>query len=227
MTSPPWGVVGVPELKFCGLTRADDARAAVDLGAAYVGVIFAGGPRRLDVPAAERVMRGVAACAVQRVGVFGPAQDVGTIAEVSHELGLDVVQLHDSGTAERTLLLRKHFFGAIWVVLGVNGSTFHGIPADVDRSMDAIVLDTAVGGRSGGTGVTFNWADVAPAVAALRSTHRIVLAGGLRPRNVGEAVRTLAPHVVDVSSGVESAPGIKDLELMRAFAVAARSPEER
>lgn len=219
--------MGVPELKFCGLTRAEDARTAVDLGAAYVGVIFAGGPRRLDLPGAERVLRGVEACAVQRVGVFGPAQDVATIAEISHALGLDVVQLHDSGTADRTLLLREQFFGAIWVVLGVSGATFQGIPPDVDRSMDAFVLDTAVGGRSGGTGMSFDWAGVAPAVAALRSTHRIVLAGGLKPKNVREAVRTLAPHVVDVSSGVESAPGIKDPELMRAFAVAARSPEER
>lgn len=227
MTSPPWGVVGVPEIKFCGLTRADDARVAVDLGAAYVGVIFAGGPRRLDLPAAERVLRGVEDCGVQRVGVFGPAQDVATIAETSHALGLDVVQLHDSGTADRTLLLRERFHGAIWVVLGVSGATFQGIPADVDRSMDALVLDTAVGGRSGGTGVRFDWSGVAPAVAALRAAHRIVLAGGLRPTNVQEAVRTLAPHVVDVSSGVESAPGIKDPELMRAFAVAARSPEER
>ncbi|MFN0097108.1 MAG: phosphoribosylanthranilate isomerase [Gemmatimonadaceae bacterium] len=219
--------MGAPELKFCGLTRAEDARAAAELGAAYVGVIFAGGPRRLDVPAAERVLRGVETTSVQRVGVFGPSQDVGTIIEISHALGLDVVQLHDSGTADRTLMLRERFFGAIWVVLGVNGATFQGVPVNVDRSMDAFVLDTAVGGRSGGTGVTFDWAGVAPAVAALRTTHRIVLAGGLRPSNVREAVRTLAPHVVDVSSGVESAPGIKDPELMRAFAVAARSPEER
>jgi len=215
------------ELKFCGLTRAEDARAAAELDAAYAGVVFAGGPRKLDAARAEAVFAGLGGCGVRRVGVFGPAQEVPEILVTSRAIGLDVIQLHDSGTADRTLLLRQEFFGEIWVVLGVSGSSFQGVPPNVDPSMDALVLDTAVGGRSGGTGVTFDWVAVAPAVAALKTKHRVVLAGGLRPGNVREAVRTLAPHVVDVSSGVESAPGIKDPTLMRAFATALRSREER
>ena len=91
--------------------------------------------------------------------------------------------------------------------------------------VDGVVLDTAVGGRSGGTEVAFDWAASVPAVAALRDRTMVMLAGGLRPENVREAVRTLAPAAVDVSSGVEVSPGIKDHGLMRAFAQATRLHE--
>jgi phosphoribosylanthranilate isomerase len=98
---------------------------------------------------------------------------------------------------------------------------------DVLGAVDAVVLDTAVGGRSGGTGMVFDWAGSSEMVRAVATRVPVILAGGLRPTNVRDAVRVLAPHVVDVSSGVESAPGVKDHALMRAFAESARLREVR
>jgi phosphoribosylanthranilate isomerase len=123
-------------------------------------------------------------------------------------------------------LLRERFDGAIWAVVRVTGAELESLPQVVLAAVDAVVLDTSVGGRSGGTGVSFDWGASAPAVRGISARCPVVLAGGLRPDNVQRAVRLLAPRVVDVSSGVESAPGIKDPELMRAFALAARSNED-
>lgn len=217
-----WGVV---ELKFCGLTRAADAAVAAECGAAYAGVIFAHGPRLLDVPRARGVFAALEGTTVRRVGVFA-GQSVQEIAEIASQVPLHVVQLHDGATADALLMLREAFAGEIWAVLGVSGDLLPEGGEALAELVDAVVLDTVIGGRSGGTGVAFEWARVAPAVAAVRARTRLVLAGGLRPENVARAVTVLSPDVVDVSSGVESAPGIKDPDRMRAFAAAARSCEE-
>lgn len=213
-----------PEVKFCGLTRAADAAVAAELGAGYAGAIFAGGPRLLDVARANAMFGGLAGSSVHRVGVFG-ASALDDIVRIADETRLHVLQLHDGATADRILSLRERFDGAIWAVVRVTGGALGTVSETVLAAVDALVLDTAVGGRSGGTGVTFDWPGSADAVRKLAARCPVVLAGGLRPSNVREAVRLLAPRVVDVSSGVESAPGIKDPEMMRAFALAARPYE--
>lgn len=214
------------EIKFCGLTRPADAAVAAELGAAYAGVIFAHGPRLLDLPGARAVFAALGGTPVRRVGVFG-RQPVSEIARIASDTSLHVVQLHHGATPDALLILRESFAGEVWAVLGVGRDTLPEGGEFLADQVDAVVLDTMVDGRTGGTGATFDWTGVAPAVAALRPRTRVVLAGGLRASNVARAVRVLAPDVVDVSSGVESAPGIKDPDQMRAFAAAARSREDR
>lgn len=217
--------MSAPEIKFCGLTRAEDAAVAAELGAAYAGAIFAGGPRLLDATRAHAMFAALEGTSVRRVGVFAAAP-VEDIVRTADSTRLDVLQLHDGATADRVLSLRKGFAGAIWAVVRVSGATVDAVEEGLLDLVDAVVLDTAVGGRSGGTGVAFDWVGSAGAVRAVGARRRVVLAGGLRPANVEAAVRLLAPAAVDVSSGVESAPGIKDHGLMRAFAAAARRQGE-
>lgn len=214
----------MPEVKFCGLTRPEDARTAAGLGAEYAGVIFAGGPRLLDPARARTVLAGLSGSATRRVGVFGD-QALSEILRTADAVALDVVQLHSGATLHRLLELQERFAGQVWAVLAV-GSEWVDDPLAVAEYADAIVLDSSVSGRSGGTGRTFDWSAAAVSVRSWRGSTRLVLAGGLRPGNVADAIGVLAPDVVDVSSGVEVAPGIKDPELMRAFAAAARSREE-
>ncbi len=216
--------VRVVEIKFCGLTRPVDAAEAARLGAAYAGVIFAGGPRHLDVARARVVLAGLEGSNVRRAGVFG-AQSIAEIVRDADALSLDVVQLHSGATPSRVRELRRSWKGEVWAVVGVSGSALPPTSPLVGLA-DGVVLDSVFGGRSGGTGTSFSWSVVAPALTPLRGRLLLVIAGGLSPVNVAEAVRLLAPDVVDVSSGVEASPGIKDPKLMRAFAAAARSREE-
>jgi phosphoribosylanthranilate isomerase len=216
--------VHAPDLKFCGLTRAEDAAVAAALDARYAGAIFAHGPRLLDVAGARAMFAGLEGSAVQRVGVF-VAREVDEVLRIADAVQLHVLQLHGGGTPDSVLSLRERYAGAIWVVARVSGATVERLDPEVLAAVDGVVLDTAVGGRSGGTGVAFDWAAAVPAVSLLRGRTMLMLAGGLRPANVREAVRTLAPAAVDVSSGVEVSPGIKDHGLMRAFAQAARLRE--
>ncbi len=210
------------EVKFCGLTRAADAEVAADLGAGYAGVIFAGGPRLVSAGRARDVFAPLAGGEVRRVGVFG-AQSVEEIAHLAHLAGVDVVQLHGGAAADAIARLRALFDGVIWAVQRVSGALPPSSLIGKDATADGLVLDAAVAGRLGGTGVALDWPAVAAAVGPLRGSATIVLAGGLRPGNVGSAVRTVRPDVVDVSSGVEgSTPGVKDHDMMRAFARSAR-----
>lgn len=205
---------------------------AVSLRASFAGVVFAGGPRLVDARAARSVLAPLDGTPVRRVGVFG-RQGADEILRMADETSLHVIQLHDGATLDLVRTLRERFGGSVWGVVGIAGDTIPADLAEVADRVDAIVLDSAVGGRAGGTGVAFDWAGVAPALDRVRSRTRFVLAGGLRASNAARAVQTLRPDVVDVSSGVESALGIKDPELMRAFAAsvasatAARSREER
>jgi len=220
------------EIKFCGLTRSEDVAEAERLGASYAGVILASGPRLLTIDRAREVLSVLrdAPGTSRRVGVFGD-QDADSISRAASALRLDVVQLHGgSAMPSKVERLRRHFAGEIWAVARVQGST---LPADIEdlfEICDAVLLDPRVEGRDGGTGVALPWEALVEPLSALRRGRpaRLVLAGGLRPENVGDAIRTLEPDIVDVSSGVERSPGVKDHERMRAFADAvARTRVER
>ena len=213
----------MPEVKFCGLTRAADARMATDLGARYVGVIRAGGPRSLGLDAARAVLDGAGA-GPRRVGVFGAAPPDVIGAEAA-DLGLDIVQLHGDPTVQMVAAVRGHFAGAVWAACRVSGAELPPNATALASVADGIVLDRRSARGLGGTGETLPWAELAPAVASLRSLATLVLAGGLRPDNLQEAIRLMSPDVVDVSSGVESAPGVKDHERMREFAAAVTARE--
>jgi phosphoribosylanthranilate isomerase len=208
------------EVKYCGLTRDTDAAFAVSLGAAYVGVIFAKSPRRVD-PAAAASVVAPARGRAKTVGVFGRSS-IEAVATVAAEVALDVVQLHGDPTPGIVERVRPFFTGEVWAVVRIDGSR---LPRDATALLsvaDAVVLDTKVSGQLGGTGTAFDWTGVARTLDRQRVRSRIVLAGGLNHENVAHAVRVVAPDVVDVSSGVESAPGIKDHARMRAFSEAVR-----
>ena len=209
------------EIKFCGMTRPQDAQMGATLGASYIGVIFAGGPRHMTPAAAATVLQSVPA-SVRRVGVFDRLE-LDELLALARDLNLAAVQLH--GVVERGTIsrLRASFDGEVWSVLRLaNGELPHDAAALFDDA-DAVVLDAHVPDRLGGTGVTLPWQKLVNRVRPLRDRRaRLVLAGGLRPENVCEAIDLLRPDVVDVSSGVETAPGIKDHARMRAFRDAVR-----
>lgn len=203
-------------IKFCGITRAEDARLASAIGAAYVGCIFADSARRVSADDARSIFRDVASA--RKVGVFGdePAAEILAAADAS---GVDVIQLHAGADADMLEELRAGFRGEIWTVIRVGGDRDI---AEAIRSAagDAILLDTHSDSRLGGTGRAFDWEREADGVRAAIGERRLVVAGGLTPENVAAAVRALRPDVVDVSTGVESSPGVKNSERMRAFAAA-------
>ena len=203
------------DIKFCGLTRPEDAEFAVALGAAYTGVIFAGGPRMLTPERANIVLREVPS-SVRRVGVFAD-QSVADIAAIVEACHLDVVQLHNAADPQRVTAVRSGVRADIWPVVRVSGTELPPIVRELLPLSDGLLLDAFAPGALGGTGVALPWAALARALQRVRGNVPIILAGGLRAENVAEAIAALTPHVVDVSSGVESAPGIKDHERMRAF----------
>ncbi|HUF27236.1 MAG TPA: phosphoribosylanthranilate isomerase [Gemmatimonadaceae bacterium] len=208
------------EIKFCGLTRAEDAHAAARLGARWMGTIFAGGPRNLRPAQALEVLRDLPA-GTHRVGVFG-RQSASEIAGMAREAALDTVQLHGDPAPDDVEHARAAGIARVWAVVRVAGAALPESAADLFAVADAVVLDTRTRGALGGTGRSFDWEAVARSVDRVRGSTPLVVAGGLDPANVAHAIAVLRPDVVDVSSGVESAPGIKDHERMRAFADAVR-----
>jgi phosphoribosylanthranilate isomerase len=210
-----------PEIKFCGMTREEDVAAAVALGAEYVGVVFAGGPRTVPLTLARDLMSRVPR-GVTRVGVFGRETHLGSPGDVAQSVGLDVVQLHGDPDEATVDDVRRTFAGPVWAALRVQGTSLPARAAALFRVADAVVLDAYSATFLGGTGVALPWNELAAGVAAVRATGRLVLAGGLRAETVSAAVGVLQPDIVDVSSGVESAPGIKDHLKLKAFRDAVR-----
>jgi phosphoribosylanthranilate isomerase len=208
----------VVDVKFCGLTRPEDAAEAAELGARWLGVIFAGGPRRLE-PVRARQVLAAAPAGAGRVGVFG-ASSPEQIARMMDEARLDVAQLHADPSAEVVHAVRKAGVGLVWAVVRVAESEVPPALGELFDAADAVVLDARAESGLGGSGRSFDWAGVRGAVLRVRGTRPLVLAGGLTPEKVGEGIAQLAPRIVDVSSGVESAPGIKDHARMRAFVAA-------
>jgi phosphoribosylanthranilate isomerase len=214
-------------VKICGLTRPDDAAHAAIHGARYAGVIMAGGPRHLSTSDAQSVLH--AAAGARRVVVFGD-QSPDEIVRTADQLSLDAVQLHGDASPALLEWLRARTPAARWAVVRVDGSRWPLAEIEAaSASADALVLDAKVDGQLGGTGIALPWADLSVSVASWRDRHpavALVLAGGLRADRVSEARRWLSPDVLDVSSGVERAPGIKEPALVRAFLEAAESGDD-
>jgi phosphoribosylanthranilate isomerase len=209
-------------IKFCGLTRARDADQAVALGASYLGVIFAGGPRLLDAQRAREVLAPCRSTTVASVGVFG-RQAPDEIARTAEKAGLMIIQMHGDPSAEDVLDVRRLTGAAVWGVARVAGSELPPGHSELFKAADGVVLDSRVVGSLGGSGTTFDWRGVADGIRAAADTRTLILAGGLTPENVEEGIRALRPDVVDVSSGVEARIGEKDHARMAAFVRAARS----
>jgi phosphoribosylanthranilate isomerase len=203
-----------PEVKVCGLTRPEDAAAAAAAGAQYGGVIFAGGPRERPAAVAAAVLD--AAPSLRRVGVVA-AQPLDALVALARSARLDVLQLHAAVDADRVRAVRAATGCAVWAVVHVRPEGLEPGVEAVAAVADLVLLEPRVPGQLGGTGVTLPWALARDLVAPWRRPGALGLAGGLTPVNVREAVALLAPDLVDVSSGVESAPGIKDHAAMRAF----------
>jgi phosphoribosylanthranilate isomerase len=208
---------GGPALKICGLTRRIDAELAAEVGAVYGGVILAPGTPRTVTPAAAGVI--FAGSLLHAVGVFVDAP-VSRILRVVDDLRLAVVQLHGDEPPEAAGRLRAAGVG-VWKAVRVRDrGDVESALARYAGAVDALLLDGWHPGARGGTGTRFGWESVAPAARVRPEGLSLVVAGGLTGANVSGAVRALWPDVVDVSSGVEAAPGLKDPRALRDFAAA-------
>jgi phosphoribosylanthranilate isomerase len=194
-------------MKFCGITRVEDAWAAADLGAAAIGFVFAPTSPRAITPDAARAIALRLPRFLQGVGVFVylPPADVRRVAD---HVGLDAVQLHGRETPADA--------AAAWprVIKALARDRDPLAEADTWPDDVTLLVDAATGEAPGGTGQLADW----PAAAALARRRRLVLAGGLTADNVGEAIAIVRPYAVDVSSGIETRPGEKSVARMRAFA---------
>lgn len=199
-------------VKICGITSEADALAAAAAGADAVGFVFYEKSPRYVTPSAARSIMAALPPLVIRVGVFVNPEE-GLVREAV-AAGIQVLQLHGEESPE----FCRH--QNVPVIKGFRLKDELSLLSCRDYQGLPWLLDSFVAGQAGGTGAVFNW-DLA--LKAKSSNPVIVLAGGLTPDNVAEAIRRVRPYAVDVSSGVESAPGKKDAAKMRAFVAAARA----
>lgn len=202
------------KVKICGITRPEDARAAVSAGVDAIGLNFVRQSPRF-LPSWDRarvVLAGAESFTGLTVGLFVNA----TLDEVhaaTRELKLDAIQLHGEEPPEFADQLRKRLDLSLWKAYRI------ATRADVEAILaegwpyDALLLDARVEGTHGGTGKTFNW----DLLDGFPRAKPLILAGGLTSANVAEAVRRVQPDWVDAASGVESAPGVKDAAMMQSF----------
>jgi phosphoribosylanthranilate isomerase len=209
-------------MKFCGMTRPEDAAAASESGATFIGAILSESPRRVTPARAAEIF--AAAGAARSVAVFRHT-DAPALVSDARASGAGIVQLHGRFDLDEIAFIREEFEGEIWRVfpLDVDAPVLPEGWSELADATDAIVLDASSAGQSGGLGLRFDWREAAGLAGELRDRTTLVVAGGLDAANVGEVIARLAPSVVDVSSGIESAPGVKDPAKMKAFAEAVRS----
>jgi len=207
-------------VKICGITSVADATTVVRVGADAIGLNFySKSPRSVDVPQAQEIV-GALPNGVTRVGVFvnSPAAEV---AQIFDQVGLNVIQLHGDEPPEMLALLsprpvirafrcRDVGFGPLFEYVGA--CRLGGY------SLEAVLIDAYQPGSYGGTGRVADWSRV-PELRKELTDMPLILAGGLRPGNVAEAIRIARPSAVDTASGVESSPGRKDEELVRGFVI--------
>jgi phosphoribosylanthranilate isomerase len=211
--------MAAPKIKICGVTSPAAIDAAIAARADYVGFNFhPPSPRFLSPGDAAALAERVLGRAVT-VGVFVDADDA-TIAEAVASGRLDAIQLHGNETPERAAQVKARFGLPVWKVLSVATADDVAKAQAYRDAADFVLFDakTPKGAMPGGMGLTFDWS----LLRAYRGPLPWGLAGGLTPQNVFDAVGATGTSMIDTSSGVESAPGVKDVDLIAAFCQAAR-----
>ena len=210
------------EVKICGLTRAADAAFARVHGASWLGVVLAESPRRLGLAAAREVV--AAADGLPVIGVFVDAT-ADQILRVRDRVGLSGAQLHGAyDIAVRQRLRREGLLA--WAVARLEDEADLGALGALAEDADAVLVEPRVAGLHGGGGVPLG-EELARAARRCLADSRLALAGGLRPGTLEAAIALVQPDIVDVSSGVEQAPGIKDASLLARFLEIARDAGAR
>jgi phosphoribosylanthranilate isomerase len=218
-------------VKICGNTNLEDAALAAELGADAVGFVFAESPRRVTAAQVAAITPHLPE-GVERVGVFHSHNEE-EIARTASEAGLTAVQLHgglDEGMLER---LGRRFAGRVQIIqtlhwtIDSTESTAELLAGQIQQiaamgTSDRVLIDSKVGSAGGGTGRTYDWGAARRVFAPSPAGLRLIVAGGLKPENVGLAIAQLRPWGVDVSSGVEESPGHKDPDKLRQFIENAR-----
>jgi phosphoribosylanthranilate isomerase len=198
---------------MCGMTRPEDARAAAAAGASAIGIVFwPGSPRAVDIPTARAIVAALPT-GVPAIGVFvnQPLEEIDAAIDGA---GLFGVQTHGDEPLDMIARIRRPVIRAMSLE---SVDRLDDVPAHV-----TVLLDAHDPQRRGGTGRTIDWS----AAAAIARRRPIVLAGGLTPLNAGKAISTVRPYAVDVASGIETAPGVKDHDLMTAFVDAVRKASD-
>ncbi|WP_076426013.1 phosphoribosylanthranilate isomerase [Aquipseudomonas alcaligenes] len=199
-------------VKICGITRVEDALAAAAAGADAIGLVFyAKSPRAVDIEQAREILAALPPF-VTTVGLFVDAKR-SELERILASVPLDLLQFHGDESVQQCEAFGRPYIKALRVKAGDD------IAAQVARypSAQGILLDAYVEGVPGGTGEAFDWSLIPQALS-----KPLILAGGLRPDNVADAVSRVRPYAVDVSGGVEASKGVKDVEKVGAFIRAAR-----
>jgi phosphoribosylanthranilate isomerase len=215
-------------IKICGITSLQDAKAAVDAEADAVGFVFAASPRRVTPETVSQITRELP-FNVEKIGIFVDSS-IDEIVATFETAGLTGVQLHGDYSPDHLSQLRMRMKGKFLPVRVVYVVPYDGDPAgfahrlqslagppDNDDGPSVILVDTRVGDKVGGTGIPFDWGAAQKAFHRHAANLRLIAAGGLHPENVRQAVLTMKPWGVDVSSGVETVPGKKDHQRVKQF----------
>lgn len=202
------------KVKICGITQAKDAEFAIKAGADALGFVFAPSPRQITLAQARRLLAELPVT-ILTFGVFVD-QDPKWIRRVVDETGIDRIQMHGKEKAGVLKQFPKHC-----VVKALNPQHHDQVPAsDPAKNAGAFLVDAFVPGQAGGTGRQANWA-YARRLKVFKK--ELILSGGLNPENVGTAISKVGPDMVDVSSGVERGPGIKDHRKIKRFIQAVKA----
>jgi len=195
-----------PLIKICGITNTEDALSASKQEVWALGFVFAKSPRRVSIEKAREIIKDLPS-SILKVGVF-VNESIDEIKKIVEFCKLDMVQLHGEESPDTCKEL-KHSVKVIKAFRVKDETDLKKIPS---YDVDLYLLDTYSDKACGGTGETFNWN---LALQAKAYGKKIILAGGLRPENVKEAIDTVSPYAIDVSTGVEKLPGKKDKSLMK------------
>ncbi len=205
------------EIKICGLSTPETVDAAVDAGATHIGLVhYEPSPRHVSLEQAATLRRRVPQGT--KVVLLLVSMDAPATVQALEAVRPDVVQFHGAETPEWLALIRNNTPLEVWKAIGVRNADSLEFALTFKDAADRVLFDAAPGVLPGGNGLALDWS----LLANFHDRMPWALAGGLTLDNVAEAIRTTGAPLVDTSSGVESAPGVKDVDLIRAFCKAAR-----
>ena len=221
-------------VKICANTNVEDAKLAAELGADAVGFVFAPSKRQVTLEQVAAIVPHLPA-GLEKIGVF-MTRDAGEILGIVRATGLTGVQLHGGFDLDLARRLRRELVDDVTVIQTlhwiVDGQVSNADEVAVQLRMiarepaiDRVLLDSKTGGASGGSGVRFDWNAAQDTLASIRGI-KLIVAGGLRPDNVAEAIAALDPWGVDVASGVEADPGRKHPEKLQQFIENSKKPDK-